>query len=113
MEWTTIYISGKRGFRKEVLESLERSKIPYLPGTPENDSLCLFWMDEKTVLRDFKKAIGSKTVFKYRLRFYLTLEKYTESTADKKEVAFSLREQALISEMTLKQIGKQHYKHSA
>ena len=113
MEWTTLYISGKRGFRKEVVENLERSKIPYLPGTPENDSLCLFWMDEKTALRDFKKAIGSKTVFKYRLSFYPSLEKYKESIAEKKEIVFTPREQALITEMTSRQIRNGQYKHSA
>ena len=113
MDWITLYIAGKPGFRQEVLENLDRSKFPYLPGTPENDSLCLFWMKDSSSLRDLKKAIGSKTVFKYRLNFFPSLEKYFESIRDKHEITFTPREQALISEMSTKETVRNQYRNSA
>lgn len=113
MEWITVYIAGKPGFKDEIIDSLEKSKFPYMPGTPENDSVCLFWMDERSTLRNFKKAIGSKMVFKYRLQFFASLEKYYESIRTKGEVQFSPQERALISEMTALETGKRKYKNTA
>lgn len=111
MEWTTIYIAGKPGFKDEVLENLERSNFPYMPGSPESDSLYLLWVDDRTALRDLKKAIGSKTVFKYRLNFYPSLEKYFESIRNKKkEIAFTPQEEALIQSMASNQL---EYRYSA
>lgn len=100
MEWTTIYIAGKPGFKDEVLENLERSNFPFMPGSPESDSLYLLWVDDCTSLRDLKKAIGSKTVFKYRLNFYSSLEKYFDSIRSrKKKITFTPQEEALIQSM--------------
>ena len=113
MEWITLYIAGKAGFKKEVVHNLEDSKLNYMQGAPENDSLCLFWIDERTSLRDFKMAIGSKTVFKYRLQFFPSIEKYYESIRDKREVSFSPKEKALISEMSAWETSKRSYKNSA
>lgn len=113
MEWTTLYIAGKIGFKEEVLKNLESSKFPYLPGAPENDSVSLFWIDERSSLRDFKKAIGSKTVFKYRLQFFPSLEKYYESIRNNKAISFSPKEQALISEMSSKLPRNRLYKNTA
>jgi hypothetical protein len=113
MEWSTIYISGKPGFKEEVLRNLEGSRFPYMPGTSESESVSLFWIDERSTIRNFKKAIGSKTVFKYRLQFYTSIEKYYESVRNNREVTFTPQERALISEMSAWQAGKQPYKHSA
>ena len=113
MDWSTIYVNGKPGFKEEVLRNLEGSRFPYMPGTSENDSLMLFWIDERSSLRDFKKAIGSKTVFKYRLQFYPSIEKYYEVIRNSREVTFTPQERALISEMTAWQATKRAYKHSA
>ncbi len=113
MEWVTVYISGKIGFKEEVLRNLAGSRFPFMPGTAENDSLCLFWMDERSSLRDFKKAIGSKTVFKYRLQFYSSLEKYNEAIKPKAEVTFSPQEKALIYKMSNWEATNRVYRHSA
>lgn len=97
MSWTTIYISGRPGFREEVLHELEQSGISFMPGSTEGSSdICLFWMDDETPLRDFKKAIGSKTVFKYRLQFHENQEDF--HTPEKRDT-LTTREKAMIREM--------------
>jgi hypothetical protein len=112
MEWVTVYIAGKPGFKEEVSKNLEGSRFPYMPGTSENDSLCLFWMDERASLKEFKKAIGSKTVFKYRLQFFTSLEKYNESKHVKQET-LSPQEQAMIYQMASWDQSQRSYQRSA
>lgn len=82
MNWTTIYIQGKSKFDAEVLRNLENSGFNFLHGYSLESGVCLYWIDEKEKLRDFKRAIGSKTIFKYRLRFYTSVEEMIESQAD-------------------------------
>jgi hypothetical protein len=79
MNWTTLYIEGKPGFDSEVLKCLEHSGFTFMHGTSLESGVCLYWVDEKAKLRDFKQAIGSKTVFKYRLRFYGSIEELMEA----------------------------------
>ncbi len=111
MEWVTVYIAGKPGFKEEVIKNLEGSKFPYMPGTSENDELCLFWMDERASLREFKKAIGSKIVFKYRLQFYKSLEAYHASR--NQQESLSPQEQAMIYKMTSWDLNQRIYQRSA
>jgi hypothetical protein len=77
--WTTLYIHGRSGAEAEILHSLEHSGLNFMPGYANEDGLLLFWIDETEPLRSFKKAIGGKTIFKYRLRFYSTVEAFVES----------------------------------
>ncbi len=77
--WTTLYIHGRSGAEAEILHSLEHSGLNFLPGYANEDGLLLVWIDEAEPLRSFKKAIGGKTIFKYRLRFYATVEAFVES----------------------------------
>lgn len=108
MSWTTLYITGKPGFKDAVLGSLEDSKVSFLPGSTEGDAdLLLFWIDEKSPLRDFKKAIGSKIVFKYRLQFFYTMNQRPENKTSK----LTEREEALIRKMTAWEAGR--FRHSA
>ena len=101
MNWITIYISGKPGFEKEVRENLEGSDFAFMPGSQEDNGLALYWINEKADLRDFKKAIGSKTVFKYRLHFYSSVEEFVESHNNNVRVNFFTKEeQALIRKMS-------------
>jgi hypothetical protein len=82
MNWTTLYIQGKSGFGPEVLKNLEQSEFDFLKGYLLESGVCLYWVDEKANLRDFKTAIGAKTIFKYRLQFYSTIEEMVESQPD-------------------------------
>ena len=69
-----------------------------MPGSEDN-GLTLFWIDESAKVRDFKKAIGAKTVFKYRLNFFTSIEEFEKTTTRKKLSVFSSEEQALVKKM--------------
>lgn len=105
MGWVTIYITGKEDFRDDVREKLDGSDLKIMPGYitgMDNDSLFsdMYWVDEKIDLRNLKEAVGSKLVWKYRLRFYSSLEDFIESQNQKKKgTEFTDEERALIREM--------------
>lgn len=94
MNWKTIYIVGSReGFHEDVMKHLERSRLEFMSGYHSGQSgeaHELFWMPEEMSVREFKEAVGAKTVFKYRLRFFESLEDFiegmnnTEFTPDEK-----------------------------
>jgi hypothetical protein len=100
MNWTTIYISGKPGFEEEVSGNLESSDFNFMQGSLETNGLMLYWINDQADLRSFKKAIGSKTVFKYRLHFYSSVEEFIESQSNTKVAQFTREEQALIKKMS-------------
>jgi hypothetical protein len=82
MNWATLYITGRDDFRDDVRKKLEGNRLNFMPGYIDSDGTGkydLYWLDEKTPLKDFKEAIGSKLVWKYRLRFYTNLEDFLQS----------------------------------
>lgn len=84
MNWSTIYIKGLGDFREDVKRKLEHSRLNVMPGslgasTESPYTYDLYWVDEKTNCRDFRKAIGARIVWKYRLRFYRSLEEFIAS----------------------------------
>ncbi|MBS1553613.1 MAG: hypothetical protein JSU09_01695 [Bacteroidetes bacterium] len=94
MSWSTVYIKGKVGFEREVISQLEKSGFSFLPGTEEN-GLSLFWIDNLAKLHEFKIAIGSKTILRYRLRFFTNLEEadqMTTFTSDEKSKIKKMQE---------------------
>jgi hypothetical protein len=104
MGWITIYITGKDDFRDDVAEKLESSELAWMPGYNGGSSdqelfSDLYWIDEKVTLREVKEAIGSKLIWKYRLRFYGTLEAFIESQNAKKNNEFTAEERALMEEV--------------
>lgn len=104
MNWTTLYITGKSDFRHEVLRKLEHSRINFMPGytggaSETRDIHEMYWIDEKTGLRELKEAIGSKLIWKYRLRFYISLEDFIESRTAKDQDKFTPEEIELINYM--------------
>lgn len=81
MNWKTVYIVGKDKFNEEVTRHLERSGIDFMAGYDTKESGMdheLFWIPEEMAIRTFKEAIGAKTVFKYRLQFFESLEQFIE-----------------------------------
>ena len=104
MNWITIYITGKSDFREEVKKKLEHADLNFMPGYVENSTGAnvhdLYWIDDQTDLRSLKQAIGSKLIWRYRLRFYDTLESFIESQNTKKnDTNFTAEELSLIAEM--------------
>ena len=99
MGWITVYITGKSDFKEEVLRHLEQSRFKFMPGSSEERHLSLFWIDERADFREFKKSIGSKTIFKYRLRFYTSVEEFVESKNIKSRNRFTPQEESMIRDM--------------
>jgi len=103
MGWVTIYITGKADFRSDVGRKLEDSDLEimagYTGGTSDQELFSdLYWVDEKVKLHDIKEAIGSRLVWKYRLRFY-TLEGFIELQKRKVSSELSQEEKSLLEEM--------------
>ncbi len=103
MSWTTIYISGKPDFRQDVRRKLEHSSIPHMPGYveshPGQDPCDLYWLDGTVSLRRVKEALGAKVIWKFRLRFYTTLEEFIASRQSTSDNGLTSREREMISEM--------------
>jgi hypothetical protein len=108
MAWITLYITGKPNFEDAVLDNLEKSEISFLPGSNGDNNNFLIWVDETLPLRQLKEAIGSKTVFKYRLQFFTSLSKHQGEVI---KAPLTPREQAMILEMKAWEGRK--YRHSA
>ncbi len=99
MSWTTIYIKGNTGFEPEVLRHLEKSGFSFLPGSDQvGQDITLYWINDASQLRDFKKAISAKTIFKYRLRFFFELEKAQEKLS--RTLHFTAKEEAMVKKMS-------------
>ena len=82
MNWKTVYIVGRDKFCDDVLKHLERSGIDFMKGydsQTQGQDHELFWIPESMSMRTLKEAIGAKTVFKYRLRFFESLEQFIET----------------------------------
>ena len=103
MSWVTIYITGKTDFRQEVRRKLEHSSIPHMPGymetTPGQELADLYWLDGTVSLKQLKERIGAKLIWKYRLRFYTTLEDFMASREAAPDAGFTAREREMITEM--------------
>lgn len=83
MEWNTLYIKGKSDFRGDVRKKLDDSSLDFMPGFMESPGSRsdLYWINETTSIQEVKEAIGAKVIWKYRLRFYDTLESFIEGTS--------------------------------
>lgn len=104
MSWNTVYVNGRKGFSEVILPELSRS---WLRGTVEpNLNLVMFWLNEDSGLRELKRAIGSRMIFKYRLRFFTDLEEYIQSESVKNYTGFSVREVQLIAQMEEREITR-------
>ena len=96
MSWITVYMRGRKGFRREVLAKLERT---WLPGSHEaNKDLLMFWIEDISKLRSLKIAIGSKLILKYRLHFFTDLDFHLK--AEKSQLTeFSMVETEMMTKM--------------
>ena len=105
MSWITVYISGKGDFREEVRKKLEHSDQRYLQGyiesSHEDITNDLFWLDDRTSLREFREAISAKLIWKYRMRFFTSLEEFIESQEEDASSHFSANERRMIRNMQL------------
>jgi len=98
MSWTTIYIKGTKGFEPEVLRHVEKSGFSFLPGSNMDNGFSLYWINDRSQLREFKKAITAKTIFKYRLRFSTDMVATQEE--DRTISALTANEKAMVEKMS-------------
>ena len=56
----------------------------YVDASATSGAHDLFWIEENTDLRTFREAIGSKLIWRYRLRFFTSLEDFIESQNSRK-----------------------------
>ena len=96
MGWTTVYIRGKSGFEAEVLNNLQGSGLTFMPGYSNEKGLALYWIGEQEILRSFKMAISSKTIFKYRLRFFTNVEEFIESKHNREKELSNTQKRASV-----------------
>jgi len=103
MNWTTIYIAGKPGFRDEIKKKLDHVDLNFMPGNIGHSSQSsaddLYWLDSDIQLREFKEAIGGKLIWKYRLRFFAGLEEFLDFQESQKKAGLTAEDLALIDEM--------------
>jgi hypothetical protein len=100
MGWIQIFIHGNTGCGPDIMRQMAHSNIIHMPGTiAEDENVGLYWVDEKTTMRAFKKGIGSKTIWKHRLRFFTSLEKLNEYYECETGESFTPQEKALINSM--------------
>lgn len=105
MNWATLYITGRADFRTEVRKKLDHAGINVMPGYIDNipyrrGTHNLYWLDESVDLRTFKEAIGSRLIWKYRLRFYTNLEDFIQAqTVRTNTMAFTEEDNRIISGM--------------
>ncbi|MFO0377405.1 MAG: hypothetical protein ACK50M_03055 [Cyclobacteriaceae bacterium] len=96
MNWSTIYITGKAGFEREVQRKLDWADIAVMNGTSGTVSGSrLYWIAESVALREFKEAIGADIIWKYRLQFSPVIEQPDTSL----DVDFTEGEKKLIQDM--------------
>ena len=96
MSWVTVYIRGRSGFRKEVLAKLERT---WLTGSYEaSNELIMFWIEDASMLRSLKIAIGSKLILKFRLHFFTDLNLHLKFER-KQSTEFSTVEEEMVTKM--------------
>ncbi|MEQ8361692.1 MAG: hypothetical protein RH948_02425 [Cyclobacteriaceae bacterium] len=102
MDWVTVYITGKDGFKEEVAKRLHHSHIAYMPGYIGNSSGTtdhdMYWIDKDLDERAFKLAITAKTIWKYRIRVYQSLEEFVTSQNTETN-SFTIHDMELIEEM--------------
>jgi hypothetical protein len=91
MGWITVYIRGKVGAESEIIRNLDHTGFPYMRGAATEKRVGLYWIKGAENLRAFKKAIGSKTIWKYRLRFYTDIEAFVESRHNVNTIVFESR----------------------
>jgi hypothetical protein len=104
MNWTTLYITGQSDFREDVSKKLENSKLDLMPGYLDNSTANgfydLYWIKDSLDIRKIKEAIGSKLIWKYRLRFYRELEAFLASENEtSSSTEFTKEEQTMMEAM--------------
>ncbi len=97
MSWSTIYIHGKTGFKEALDAKLQGT---WMRGAQDTGhGLVMYWLQEDVSLRDFKLAISSKIIFKYRLHFFSTVDEYLQQQNKNQNTGLSAQENRMVRKM--------------
>jgi hypothetical protein len=82
LNWLPVYVTGRKGFTRKLAEALQHSGLPHMPGYFFDSNATvdhtMFWVDESIPLETYKRAVGARTIFKNRIRFFLTLSEFSQ-----------------------------------
>lgn len=105
----TIYIKGLKSFKRAIRKSLSKSnlveRLDYLEGSEGLEYVLIWVLREELQLRELKLAIGARTIFRHRLRFYSSVAELNPQTKDNKELTESERE--LMNRYLMRVVKKQ------
>ena len=100
MAWKTLYVTGRSGFDGELVNKLKRSGEDFLTGSFNSDGTYLFWITDNFVLKSLKRIVGGKTIFKYRMRFFLGIDAFvTFRDKDKERHGFTADQEQMFRDM--------------
>lgn len=95
-----VYIIGNPGFVQLLNKELHDNAL-FIRGQAAVEvpgkEVQLYWIGNRKKLHEFKRAIGADLVWKYRLRFYFDLEKFTQPSSTSDE--WSADEKALMKKV--------------
>ncbi len=81
----TIYIKGIKKYKVSLIKGLDKSNLKegkdYIQGLA-GDDYALYWLNDKITLKEFKLAVGTKFVWKHRMRFYNSLDEMNPPVVD-------------------------------
>jgi hypothetical protein len=100
MNWTTLYISGRPGANVCMTSFLTESKFEFLAGTTDEEGMILFWVPDNFKVRKLKEAIGSKLLFKFRMRFFFSVDTFnTERSRNERRPYFTEDQERMFRDM--------------
>jgi hypothetical protein len=97
----TVYIIGNQGFIEPLNKELHDNSV-FIRGQADvqvpGKQIQLYWIRNRSALREFKRAIGADLIWKYRLNFFFDLEKLVPET---KTEEWSAEEKALMNKVRM------------
>lgn len=76
MVWKTLYTTGRVGSDRVVNGFLRKLKIEFITGSFNQEGTYLFWVTDNFDLKRFRRKIGGKMTFRYRLRFFFSVDSF-------------------------------------
>jgi hypothetical protein len=73
-----------------------------MTGSFNEDNTYLFWITDDLVLYDLRKSIGSKIIFKYRIRFFSAIDAFMSSKeSGKRNHSFTSDQEHMFRELNI------------
>ncbi len=98
----TVYIIGNEGFIEPLNKELDDNSV-FIRGQADvnvpGKQVQLYWIRNRSALREFKRAIGADLIWKYRLNFVFDLDKLVSEEAEKEE--WTAEEKALLKKVRM------------